>query len=39
MGNIYSTETYRVQRVQKFTYKGIAPVTSKDQGVVWPSGK
>src|SRR4051812_5230882 len=36
-GNIYTTETYRGQRVQKFTYKGLAPVTKKDQGVVWPS--
>ena len=35
-GNIYTTETYRGQRVQKFTYKGLAPVTKKDQGVVWP---
>jgi len=35
-GNIYETETYRGQRVQKFTYKGLAPVTTKDQGVVWP---
>jgi DNA-binding beta-propeller fold protein YncE len=35
-GNIYTTETYRGQRVQKFTYKGLAPVTAKDQGVVWP---
>ena len=34
-GNIYTTETYRGQRVQKFVYKGLAPVT-KDQGVVWP---
>jgi DNA-binding beta-propeller fold protein YncE len=39
-GNIYTTETYRGQRVQKFTYKGLAAVTKKDQGVVWPkSGK
>ncbi len=38
-GNIYTTETYRGQRVQKFTYKGLAPVTKKDQGVVWPTGK
>jgi hypothetical protein len=22
--------------VQKFVYKGLAPVTKKDQGVVWP---
>jgi len=36
-GNIYTTETYRGQRVQKFVFKGIAPVTTKDQGVVWPS--
>jgi DNA-binding beta-propeller fold protein YncE len=35
-GNIYTTETYRGQRVQKFVYKGVAPVTTKDQGVVWP---
>ena len=38
-GNIYTTETYRGQRVQKFVYKGIAPVTKKDQGVVWPRGE
>src|SRR5262245_18482268 len=36
-GNIYTTETYRGQRVQKFVYKGLAPVTKKDQGVVWPA--
>jgi DNA-binding beta-propeller fold protein YncE len=35
-GNIYTTETYRGQRVQRFMYKGLAPVTKKDQGVVWP---
>jgi DNA-binding beta-propeller fold protein YncE len=35
-GNIYVTETYRGQRVQKFVYKGMAPVTKKDQGVLWP---
>ena len=35
-GNIYTTETYRGQRVQKFTYKGAAPITKTDQGVVWP---
>ena len=38
-GNIYTTETYRGQRVQKFVYKGLAPVTGKDQGVVWPKAK
>jgi DNA-binding beta-propeller fold protein YncE len=35
-GNIYTTETYRGQRVQRFIYKGLSPVTQKDQGVVWP---
>jgi DNA-binding beta-propeller fold protein YncE len=35
-GNIYTTETYRGQRVQKFVYKGLGPVTKVDQGVVWP---
>jgi len=35
-GNIYTTETYRGQRVQRFIYKGLAAVTKKDQGVVWP---
>jgi len=35
-GNIYTTETYRGQRLQKFHYKGLAPVTKKSQGVVWP---
>ena len=36
-GNIYTTETYQGHRVQKFVYKGLAPVTKTDQGVVWPS--
>ena len=35
-GNIYTTETYRGQRVQKFVYKGLAAVTKEYQGVVWP---
>ncbi len=35
-GNIYTTETYRGQRVQKFIYKGLGPVTKKDQGPAWP---
>ena len=38
-GNIYTGETYRGQRVQKFVYKGLAPVTKEDQGVVWPGKK
>ena len=37
MGNLYTTETYRGQRVQRFVYKGLAPVTKKQQGVVWPT--
>jgi DNA-binding beta-propeller fold protein YncE len=36
-GNIYTTETYTGQRVQKFLFKGLAPVSQPDQGVVWPS--
>jgi hypothetical protein len=35
-GNIFTTETYRGQRVQKFVFKGLAPVTKKDEGVLWP---
>ncbi|HEY6212045.1 MAG TPA: hypothetical protein VIW45_07155 [Vicinamibacterales bacterium] len=36
-GNIYTTETYEGKRLQKFVYKGLGPVTKKDQGVVWPT--
>ncbi len=35
-GNIFTTETYEGKRVQRFVYKGIGPVTKKDQGTVWP---
>jgi hypothetical protein len=35
-GNIFTTETYRGQRVQKFVYKGVGPVNKLDQGVLWP---
>jgi DNA-binding beta-propeller fold protein YncE len=35
-GNIYTTETYRGQRVQRFVYKGLGTVSKKDQGTVWP---
>jgi hypothetical protein len=38
-GNIYTTETYRGQRVQKFVYKGLGPVTAQNAGVPWPSNK
>ena len=36
-GNVYTTETYRGQRLQKFIYKGIGPVTKQNQGTVWPT--
>jgi DNA-binding beta-propeller fold protein YncE len=35
-GNIFTTETYRGQRIQKFVFKGVGPVAKQDQGVVWP---
>jgi DNA-binding beta-propeller fold protein YncE len=35
-GNIYTTETYEGRRLQKFVFKGLAPVTKLDQGTVWP---
>jgi DNA-binding beta-propeller fold protein YncE len=38
-GNLYTTETYRGQRVQKFVYKGIGSVTAAHEGAPWPSGK
>ena len=36
-GNIYTTETYEGKRVQRFVYKGLGPVTARDQGTVWPA--
>ena len=36
-GNIFTTETYQGRRLQKFVYKGLAPVTKLDQGTVWPT--
>jgi hypothetical protein len=38
-GNLYTTETYRGQRVQKFNYKGIAAVTAPNEGAPWPSAR
>jgi hypothetical protein len=35
-GNIFTTETYRGQRVQKFVYKGLGGVVKTDEGVLWP---
>ena len=36
-GNLYTTETYEGKRVQRFVYKGLAPVTKPNQGTVWPT--
>ena len=38
-GNLYTVETYQGRRLQRFLYKGIAPVRAKQQGVPWPSDK
>jgi hypothetical protein len=35
-GNLYTTETYHGRRLQKFVFKGLAPVEAKDQRTVWP---
>lgn len=35
-GNIFTTETRRGQRVQKFVYKGLGTAAKLDQGVLWP---
>ncbi len=35
-GNVYTTETWEGKRLQKFVYKGLAPVTKPNQGTVWP---
>jgi hypothetical protein len=35
-GNLYTVETYQGRRLQRFLYKGLAPVTAKEQGVPWP---
>ena len=42
MGNIYTTETYEGSRLQRFMFKGYAPVPAgaeglNSQGVLWPS--
>jgi hypothetical protein len=36
-GNIFTTETYRGQRIQKFVYKGLAAVPGPNSGVPWPA--
>ncbi len=35
-GNLYATETYTGARIQRFVFKGVGPVTKKEQGVPWP---
>jgi DNA-binding beta-propeller fold protein YncE len=35
-GNLYTTETYEGKRLQKFVYRGMAPVDASFQGTVWP---
>jgi DNA-binding beta-propeller fold protein YncE len=35
-GNLYTTETYEGKRVQKFVYRGLAPIPGKSQGPAWP---
>jgi 6-phosphogluconolactonase (cycloisomerase 2 family) len=37
-GNIYTTETFTGRRLQKHVFKGVGPVTEKQQGAAWPSG-
>ncbi|HEY6361457.1 MAG TPA: hypothetical protein VIX63_10150 [Vicinamibacterales bacterium] len=37
-GNLYTTETYEGKRIQKFVYKGLGPVRSQSQGILWPRG-
>jgi len=42
MGNIYTTETYEGSRLQRFMFKGYAPVPAgaeglNSQGVLWPT--
>jgi DNA-binding beta-propeller fold protein YncE len=35
-GNIFTTETYEGKRLQKFVYKGVGRVSSRNQGTPWP---
>jgi hypothetical protein len=36
-GNVYTTETYEGKRLQKFVYRGLAPIPREPQGAVWPN--
>jgi DNA-binding beta-propeller fold protein YncE len=35
-GNIYTTETYEGKRIQKFVFRGLAPIPGESQGTLWP---
>jgi DNA-binding beta-propeller fold protein YncE len=35
-GNVYTTETYEGKRLQKFVYRGLAPIPGAAQGAPWP---
>jgi hypothetical protein len=35
-GNLYTTETYEGKRLQKFVYRGLAPIPEGEQGPPWP---
>jgi len=35
-GNLYATETYTGAGVQRSLFKGVKPMTRKDQGLPWP---
>ena len=38
-GNIYTVETYEGKRLQKFVFKGMAPVSTANQGTPWPEDR
>lgn len=38
-GNIYTAETYTGARLQKFVFKGLAPIANTNQGVLWPKAE
>ena len=38
-GNIYTTETYEGKRLQKFVYRGLAPIPAQSQGAPWPAAR
>jgi DNA-binding beta-propeller fold protein YncE len=35
-GNLYTTETYEGKRLQRFVYRGLAPIPGESQGALWP---